>query len=220
MKNKISEVEIEKALDLYPLPITIEGTNIILEQMEKCICKIENKNGKGIGFLCYIPYKNKKLGVMITNNHIINEDIIKNNESIELSLNDNKNKISLNIDERKENIYTSKEYDTTIIPINSKEDKINNFLEIDKEVFNNNANIYNKSIYILQYPRFNLGEQKAAVSYGILKNIQDKYIIEHYCYTEYGSSGSPILNLLNNKIIGMHIIYLIFNIKDYKKYFS
>jgi len=145
----MSEVEIEKALDLYPLPITIEGTNIILEQMEKCICKIETKNGMGTGFLCYIPYKNKKLEVMITNNHIINEDIIKINKSIELSLNDNKNKILLNIRKRKENIYTSKEYDTTIIPINSEEDKINNFLEIDKEVFNNNANIYNKSIYIL-----------------------------------------------------------------------
>jgi surface protein len=26
----------------------------------------------------------------------------------------------------------------------------------------------------------------------------------HYCCTEYGSSGSPILNLLNNKIIGIH----------------
>ena len=28
---KMAEFEKEKALDLYPLPITIEGTNIILE---------------------------------------------------------------------------------------------------------------------------------------------------------------------------------------------
>ena len=196
----MTEVEKEKALDLYPLPVTIEGTNIILEQMKKCICKIENKNGNGTGFLCYIPYKNKKLEVMMTNNHIINEDIIKNNKSIEISLNDNKEKKIINIEKRK--IYTSIKYDTTIIPINSEEDKINNFLEIDEEIFNNN--IYNKSIYILQYPRINLGEQKASVSYGILKNIQDEYNIIHYCYTEHGSSGSPILNLLNKKIIGIH----------------
>ena len=26
----------------------------------------------------------------------------------------------------------------------------------------------------------------------------------HYCSTEYGSSGSPILNVLNNKVIGIH----------------
>ena len=119
------EKEKEKLLELCPVPVTIEGTNIILEQMKKCICKIENKNGNGTGFLCHIPYKNKKLEVMITNNHIINEDIIKNNKSIEISLNDNKKKITINIGKRK--IYTSIKYDTTIIPINSEEDKINIF---------------------------------------------------------------------------------------------
>ena len=149
----MTEFEKEKALDLYPLPVTIEGTNIILEQMKKCICKIENKNGNGTGFLCYIPYKNKKLEVLMTNNHIINEDIIRNNKSIEISYdnndnNENKNKTinkTINIEKRK--IYTSKKYDTTIIPINSEEDKINNFLEIDEEMFHNKK-IYNKSIYI------------------------------------------------------------------------
>ena len=195
-------IENEKALELYPLPVTIEGTNIILEQMKKCICKIENKNGNGTGFFCYFPYKNKKLEVMITNNHIINEDIIKNNKRIEISLNDNKERKIINIEKRK--IYTSIKYDTTIIPINSEEDKINNYLEIDEEIFNENINIYNKSIYILQYPRNILGEQKAAVSYGILKNIQDEYNIIYYCCTDHGSSGSPILNLLNKKIIGIH----------------
>ena len=196
----MTEIETEKLLELYPLPVTIEGTNIILEQMKKYICKIENKNGNGTGFFCYIPYQNEKIEVMITNNHIINEDIIKNNKSIEISLNDNKENKIINIEKRK--IYTSIKYDTTIIPINSEEDKINNFLEIDEEIFNNK--MYNKSIYILQYPRIYLGEQKASVSYGILKNIQDEYNIIHYCYTENGSSGSPILNLINKKIIGIH----------------
>ena len=52
---------------------------------------------------------------MMTNNHIINEDIIRNNKNIEISLNDNKEKIRINIEKRK--IYTSIKYDTTIIPI-------------------------------------------------------------------------------------------------------
>ena len=169
------EVENEKAIELYPLPITIEGTEIILEQMKKCICKIENRNGNGTGFLCSIPYKNKKLKVMITNNHIINEDIIKNNKIIEISLNDNKEKKIINIEKRK------------IYRINSEEDKINKYLEIDEEILNNYRNLYNKSIYILQYPRINIGEQKASVSYGILKKIEDEYNIIHYCHTEHGS---------------------------------
>ena len=78
------QIEKEKSLDSYPLPVTIEGTNIILEQMKKCICKIENKNGNGTGFFCYIPYQNKKLEVMITSNHIINDEIIKNNKIIKV----------------------------------------------------------------------------------------------------------------------------------------
>ena len=63
----------EKLLDLYPIPITIECTNIILQQMKNCICKINNKKGKGTGFFCKI---NNEL-VMITNNHVIDEEIIK-----------------------------------------------------------------------------------------------------------------------------------------------
>ena len=69
--------------------------------------------------------------------------------------------------------------------------------------FDDFINIFNKSVYILQYPK-SLDGQKAAVSYGIIKNIDDDYNIIHYCSTEYGSSGSPILNLANNKIIGIH----------------
>ena len=197
----MTEIVNERALDLYPKPVTIEGTNIILEQMKKCICKIENKIGNGTGFFCYIPYENKKLEVMITNNHIINEEIIKNEKILKVTLNDNKEKKIINIEKRK--IYTSIKYDTTIIPIIPEEDKINNYLEIDKEIFDENINIFNKSIYLLQYPRI-LDEQKASVSYGIIKNIQDEYNIIHYCCTDYGSSGSPILRISNKKIIGIH----------------
>ena len=45
--------------------------------------------------------------------------------------------------------------------------------------------------------------EKASVSYGIAKNINDEEII-HLCYTDSGSSGSPLLNLSNNKVFGVH----------------
>ena len=41
------------------------------------------------------------------------------------------------------------------------------------------------------------------VSYNIINNI-DKYDIFHCCWIELDSSGSPIINLLNNKIIDIH----------------
>ena len=37
----------------------------------------------------------------------------------------------------------------------------------------------------------------------IINNIEN-YEISHYCSTEKGSSGSPIINLLNHKVIGIH----------------
>ena len=54
-----------------------------------------------------------------------------------------------------------------------------------------------KSFTAIQY-----GEE-ACVSYGILYRI-NKYNIIHICSTDNGSSGSPILNLKNNKVIGIH----------------
>ena len=62
-----------------------------------------------------------------------------------------------------------------------------------------------KSIYILHYPNY-YEKDKVSVSYGILKRILDdkNYNFIHYCSTDYGSSGWPIINLSNNKIIGIH----------------
>ena len=55
----MTEVEKEKALDLYPLPVIIKGTYIILGQMKECICKIENENGNGSGFFVIFLIKMK-----------------------------------------------------------------------------------------------------------------------------------------------------------------
>ena len=140
---------------------------------------------------------------MITNNHIIDEKIIKKNNNIIVSINDEKGKINIEINDNRK-IYTNKKYDVTIIEI--KEAKIKKFIELDKSIFNDNLNIFNENIYILQYPEYKYGEQIAclSVSYGILKGIKDKFNIIHLCSTKPGSSGSPILNILNNKVIGIH----------------
>jgi len=191
----MTEIDKEKILDKFSLPVTIDETEIILKQMKYSICKIENKNGDGTGFFCKIT--NKKL--LITNNHVINEEIIKDNNIIRVQLNDNKIKKNIKI----KDYYTSEEYDTTIIEINVNDENIN-YLEIDDDILDDeNIKIYNKSVYIIQYPKYG-NEQKSAVSYGILNTIQDKYNIIHYCSTDHGSSGSPIIKLSNKKIIGIH----------------
>ena len=192
MEEVIKEIHNEK----YPKIASIENTKMILEQMKKSICKIYKKNGKkGTGFFCKIKYGNKNIKVMITNYHLINDKYIKENDRIETTLNDDKENITIYLKNKK--IYTNELYDITIIEI--KNEEINNFMNIDERYLKGSGVIYDKSIYIIQYP---LGE-KAGVSYGII-NIIDEFNLEYYCNTELGSSGSPILNIANNEIIGIH----------------
>ena len=195
----MEEITKEKKIEDYPIPITIVGTNIILKQLINCACKIENKKGNGTGFFCSI---NDELKVLITNNHIIDEEIILKANKIRVTLNDDKDIKIINLNNKK--YYTSEKYDIAILEIDSDKEQINDFLELDNNLLNNYNTDISKSVYLLQYPSIDYYKQKAAVSYGVVKNCVDEYNIIHYCCTDYGSSGSPILNSMNNKLIGIH----------------
>ena len=67
----------EKLLDKYPTFVTIKKTKKILDQMQNCICQIKNMKGKGTGFFCKIPGENGEMLVLMTNNHLIDEEILK-----------------------------------------------------------------------------------------------------------------------------------------------
>ena len=70
-----------------------------------------------------------------------------------------------------------------------KDNEIQDYLELDQNIFNKNSEILNenKSIYILHYPK---GE-KAMVSFGFGFKEDSDYDYKHLCNTEPGSSGSP-----------------------------
>ena len=186
------------------IPIALKKEQIlkIYEQMDKCVCLITLGNGlMGTGFFCFIPFKNEKhyLPVLITCNHVINEDTVKENNIICISFFDKKE--MRNIELKNRLIYTNKEYDVTIIEVKPILDKISNFLELDEKLFNKNKEyIFNKqSIYVLQYPK---GEGPS-VSFGIIKNIRTNEII-HNCWTSSWSAGGPILCMETFKVIGLH----------------
>ena len=195
-------------LNNYPNIISYESTKKIIEQMERTLCKINIQQIKGSGFLCKIPFpdRNNLLPVLITNNHIINKDILyQKNAKILIDIKDRSDLIQLDLNNRIK--YTNQEYDITIIEI-IEIDKIYNFLELDDNIINdiifntNNNKMYTKeTIYAIQYP-----EEKLSVSYGILDKIYEdkKYLFIHKCGTKSGSAGCPILNIYNNKVIGVH----------------
>ena len=196
----------EKYLETSPIPVSIKGTETIINQMKNGICKIFTKNGeKGSGFFCRISDETKTnyLTVLFTNNHVLNEDDIRIGSTIKFSLNDDKIDKIIKIDERRK-VFTDKEIDTTFIEIRPIEDGINFFFDLDESVFKKTdfleKSYKNESIYILQYPK---GEN-VMVAYGNINQIQDKKIICHTCCTDNGSSGSPILSLKTYKVIGIH----------------
>ena len=190
----------EKKIKRSADPVNISNTRRILNQMINCICKIKIRSANGTGFFCRIPLdQNNNIICLLTNYHVLNEEYLIKNKEIHILLNDDKEakKIDLNI---KRIIYYYKECDITIIEL-KQEDNIKEYLELDDNIFKDNEKIFyeEKSIYIIQYPN---GDE-ACVSYGILNKINKNDIL-HICSTDNGSSGSPILNLKNNKVIGIH----------------
>ena len=198
----------EKFLNNDFKSIPFESMKFIMEQMDKNICKIKCKCGEyGTGFFCLIPFPDKLnlLPVLITNNHILEENDITQGKIIEFSISNDKYFFRIVIDNLRKK-YTNKDYDVTFIEIYKNDGlNINLFLDIDDMIYKDNSKeLYNgKSVYLLHYP-FGTNVE---YSFGKITNIENNGIIKHLCQTQKGSSGSPILNYLNLKVMGIHSGY-------------
>ena len=101
----------EKYIVSSPEPLSLKGNEEITNQMYNSVCRIYN-NGNGTGFFTKIPYKSKLLPVLITNNHVINQDDILNNKIILLYINNDKITKTLKLN-RNRLIYTNEKLDVT-----------------------------------------------------------------------------------------------------------
>ena len=98
--------------------------------MKKYIFKIKIGQTQGTGFFCKIPFPDKDniLPVLITNNHIINKNILnRKDEKINLDIKGEKDIKTINLNNRFK--YTNEEHDITIIEI-KEGDKIKNYLNL------------------------------------------------------------------------------------------
>jgi len=177
-------------------PISLKQTEKIVEQLKNNICNIFLGGGeRGTGFFMKIKFPEDEhlLPVLLTCNHVINKSFLSKNNNISILINGKTKKIGL----KNRIIYNNEKLDVTIIELKEK-DEINDFLILDEE--NQDIKISGQTIYILQY----LNVNEPYVDFGKL-NIFDKSKFTHSCNTQHGSSGSPILNLETNKVIGIHI---------------
>jgi len=190
--------------------VSIDSMAKIIEIMKsKFICQIEAKiSGNTVyytGFFCYIHIGKQKVPVMITSyDVIINNKTFQNEKIIKFKFEKDYREIKINNDRT---IYTNINYGIAIIEINPSKDKIKYFLEIDDNIFDEKFDYINKRIYIIQY---NQEKDPISISYGNInyycKRLLNNYNVFVYsCSTNYGALGSPIINLSNNKIIGIHL---------------
>ena len=139
----------------------------------------------------FIKYENKKIPVAIINNTKEYKDKLNvsiNNENKIIELSDTK--------------YKSKKYGITIIEITeNKNNKKLNFIEIDEGIYNEELlqmNYSEESIYIIQY-----NKKENLITNGLIKNI-DNFEMRYSGNILQDKKGSPIFNLSNNKLIGIH----------------
>ena len=111
----MKEINKEKKLNNGIEPVSIEKTEKIINQMKNCVCKININGSTATGFFTKIPYKNKMIKVLITNNHVLDENAIKNNNIITYIVNNNEDDQKSIIIDDKRIRFTHKELDVTII---------------------------------------------------------------------------------------------------------
>ena len=177
-------------------------------KLAKSLCKItieENvKNDKklyGTGFFMNLKYEGKDLKCLITNYHVITQNLVDEKKDITIQV-EKRNEITIKLDVNKRFIKCfSKPTDISMIEIIDEDhikEKIS-FLWYDFNYSLGYNNYLESDIIILQHP---LGKE---VHLGIGKILKiTNFEFEHTIDTEYGSSGSPVILMSNNLVIGIH----------------
>ena len=184
-------------MSYYPIPVTKQCTQNILDQMNNLFFEIKG-NDKDINNCCFckIEYKNKKVPVIIINKYLIDLEFMN---SIDISINNKLKTIKFG-----RTRLISEEFGLSIIEIidNNLEDI--NFMEIDEKLNENESEMfYNKiSIYIIQIDYKN----EKSVSYGILNSIHNNRLF-YFCNLPKNYKSYYIFDLSNNKIIGISNSY-------------
>ena len=162
------------------------------ENIKKKICKI-NGERPCIGFFCKIPLnENENIRVLVTAGRIIlKEDLYK----LDISINDEQKEIKL--DNRIK--YTNQK--VTLIEIKDS-DNISNesFFDIDPEIFKGYTIFLKNELYLYSMDYQHIIYISKG-DFSSLSNYDNEFF--HTCESEFYSIGGPLINAINDRVIGM-----------------
>lgn len=191
--------EPEKTLIGFNVPINSNEINIIKKKLNT-ICIIIKEDERGSGFFCKFNINGIAKNALFTNNHILDENLIKIGSKINIYYNNSYKCIEIT---NNRFAFTDKDLDYTCIEI-LPEDDFHHFLHVEREIntFSPFTTYRNDKIVIIQYPHIISPD----FEFGKIKQYTKKNGYLFYSIpTLPGSSGSPILNFNKNlDVIGIH----------------
>lgn len=186
--------ERKNEVEIASCPIKEMDINLIIAS--KSICKITYKNKQGTGFLIQLYKDNKPFYCLITNEHVVNKEMVESKEIININnYNIPMSWMQLKLSERYIKYDTI--LDIIIIEIKIDADKIKEELFLIPNL--EEINLINKEIYIIQYPA---GQNLSYSTGNIIDVVNDELV--YNASTKEGSSGSAILLKNTTKVIGVH----------------
>ena len=199
--------------------LTSKMSKILAEKSEKSVCEIIKDNGYGSGFFCKINLDGNEICCLFSNNHVITEEMLTNEESIEIKLDKETYYISLKLKRR---IWSDKDLDFTCIEIIKEDNLIEKveLLEIDKNNYNIEYELenYNKRGIVIASIG---GKGDIELPQGVIYNVKNSNnLFLHNCNTEPGFSGGPIILISSLRVMGIHRGYDETNNKNIGIYFK
>ena len=198
--NQAYEYNPEKSLIGINVPINYKEINMIKKKLNTICIIFVDKKQLGTGFFCKIEIKGITKNVLFTNNHVLDENLIKIGSKINIYCNESYKNIEIT---KNRFTCTDKEIDYTCIEI-LPEDEYYNFLKVENNI--NTLSPFktykNDKIVIIQYPH----EYCPDFGFGKIEKYCKKSNLLYYSIpTIPGSSGSPILSYNRNlDVIGIH----------------
>lgn len=183
-KANTSPARLEKLIGEKSTLLPISFLEIGLE-MAKCVARIVTTESLGTGFLVDDNY-------LITNNHVIPNEVIARKSKIQFNYQKNKEGALLKFEEFElepdSGFATSpyKENDWTVVKVKDDLNKKFGLLSLCKEDISEND-----FVNIIQHPG---GEHKQIGLYHNLVTYSDNNIVQYLTDTLPGSSGSPVFN--------------------------